>query len=163
MPSTKQFDEIYKNNYPKVIRLCLGYFEGNEALAKDITQDVFVKVWENLKHFRHESSVSTWIYRITVNTCLSNIKKQKKHPVSLDKNHFHLKSEALEKDIDKESQLNALYRCINTLNNDNKSLILLELEDLAQKEIAAITGLSHSAVRTRIHRIKDKLTKCVSS
>ncbi|WP_240491750.1 RNA polymerase sigma factor [Flavivirga aquatica] len=54
-----------------------------------------------------------------------------------------------------------MYQCINTLNKDSKSIILLELEGLRQKEIAEIMGLSHEAIRVRIYRIKNELTKCV--
>jgi len=162
MPTQKEFDIIYKTNYPKVVRLCMGYFEGDEALASDVAQDVFIKVWGNLANFRNESSMSTWIYRITVNTCLSSLRKKRKTPVSVKKHLGHLESETDDLSSEKERRLNALYGCINKLNNDNKSLLLLELEGLPQKEIASITGLSHAAVRTRLHRIKDQLTKCVT-
>ena len=54
-----------------------------------------------------------------------------------------------------------MYTCINKLNKDNKSIILLELEGLPQKEIAEVMGLTHEAVRVRVHRIKNELTKCV--
>lgn len=154
------FENIYESNYPKVIRLCLGYCNGNESLAKDLAQEVFIKVWDNLKNFRQESSISTWIYRITVNTCLLHIRNSKK---------FKFTSEI---PIDDESKLEGtkenqeykfeqLYKCINKLNVDNKAIILLELEGLQQKEIAEIMGLKHETVRVRIHRIKNELTKCV--
>ena len=72
------FKNIYEDNYPKVLRLCLGYCNGNEPQAKDLAQEVFIKVWDNLKTFREEASLSTWIYRITVNTCLVHIRNNKK-------------------------------------------------------------------------------------
>ena len=56
-----------------------------------------------------------------------------------------------------------MYRCIDKLSAENKSIILLELEGLPQKEIAEITGINHAAIRTRIHRIKDQLSKCVKN
>lgn len=72
------FEEVYSDNYPKVIRICMGYVKGDTALAKDLAQEVFIKVWENLASFRNESSISTWIYRITVNTCLLQLRGHKR-------------------------------------------------------------------------------------
>jgi len=156
-----KFDKIYNDNYPKVIRLCLGYVNGDDMLAKDLAQEVFIKVWENLESFRNESSLSTWIYRITVNTCLTSIRG--KRSVNISNNLHNLESEGDSESLidEKELKLNQLYNCINSLNKDNKSIILLELEGLPQKDIAEIMGLSHEAIRVRVHRIKNELTKCV--
>ena len=72
------YKNIYKENYAKVMRLCMGYTVGDEALAKDLAQETFIKVWQNLDGFRNESGIGTWIYRICVNTCLAEIRKQRK-------------------------------------------------------------------------------------
>ncbi|NMH89286.1 RNA polymerase sigma factor [Flavivirga algicola] len=155
-----KFDTIYTTNYPKVIRLCLGYSNGDDMLAKDLAQEVFIKVWENLKSFRKESSISTWIYRITVNTCLVSLRNKKTVDVS-DHLSYLENTDDSPTETDKELKLKQLYHCINKLNKDGKGIILLELEGLPQKEIAEIMGLSHEAVRVRVHRIKNQLTKCV--
>ena len=72
-----QFKDIYNNYSQKVLRLCLGY-TGDSAQADDLCQEVFIKVWENLSKFRGDSQISTWIYRITVNTCLLHLRNEKK-------------------------------------------------------------------------------------
>lgn len=155
------FEKIYQDNYQKVIRICMGYVQGNEALAKDLTQEVFIKVWKNLASFREESNISTWIYRITVNTCLLQLRKKKylKGEESFDK------ALGVEEDSNpsKENQLTLMYQCISKLSHDSRGIILLELEGLPQKEIAVVMGLSHEAIRVRIHRIKNSLTKCVQN
>lgn len=155
------FERIYENNYQKVIRVCMGYVTGDEALAKDLTQEVFIKVWESLASFRKEASISTWIYRITVNTCLLQLRKKKylKGEETLQR----LSDVQEEFHPSKERQLKKMYHCINKLPKDSRGIILLELEGLPQKEIAEIIGLSHEAVRVRIHRIKNSLTKCVQN
>jgi len=155
-----KFENIYKINHPKVIRLCLGYANGDNMFAKDLTQEVFIKVWENLGSFRNESNISTWIYRITVNTCLISFRN--KRTVN-GFNHLNNIEDTSDKSIEenKDQKLKQLYKCINKLNKDNKGIILLELEGLPQKEIAEIMGLSHEAIRVRVHRIKNELTKCV--
>jgi len=155
------FEKIYQENYQRVIRICMGYVKGDEDLAKDLTQEVFIKVWRQLNSFRNESSISTWIYRITVNTCLLQLRNKK----------FLKRADAIERLTEveeeghpsKENQLKQMYKCIDKLSKDNKGIILLELEGLPQKEIAEIMGLSHEAVRVRVHRIKNSLTKCVNN
>jgi RNA polymerase sigma-70 factor (ECF subfamily) len=156
-----RFEAIYQNNYQKIIRVCMGYVNGDEALAKDLTQEVFIKVWKNLASFREEASISTWIYRITVNTCLLQLRKKKyvkgeeaidKLLVSEENTHFS-----------KEYQLKKMYQCINKLPKESRGIVLLALEGLPQKDIAEIIGVSHEAIRVRIHRIKNSLTKCVQN
>ncbi|TYA74097.1 RNA polymerase sigma factor [Seonamhaeicola marinus] len=153
-----KFEDLYNANYNKVLRLCLGYSNGDSMLAKDLAQDVFIKVWENLKSFRSESNISTWIYRIAVNTCLLNLRKKKTLKVLGEVKDLEIDNDS---SAEKEFKLKQLYECISFLNKESKSIILLELEGIPQKEIAEIMGISHQAIRVRIHRIKNELTKCV--
>lgn len=155
----KAFEKIYNANYPKVFRLCQGYTNGDEALSKDLAQEVFIKCWQHRHSFRNQSNISTWIYRIAVNTCLLELRKKKSVPISNHLKHLDASDDPVADS--KEFQLQQLYQCIRKLNTDNKTIILLELEGLPQKEIAEIMGLSHEAIRVRIHRIKNELTKCV--
>ncbi len=157
----REFKEVYEDNYTKVMRLCMGYASGDKNLAEDFAQEVFIKVWSNLSSFRRESNITTWIYRIAVNTCLMNLRK--KRPITFSNSSF---SEGVqwegENSPTKEKQYQEMYRCIDTLSVTNKAIILMELEGLAQKEIAEVMGLKHEAVRTRVHRIKSQLSKCVN-
>ncbi len=138
----------------------MSYAKGDDALAKDLVQEVFIKVWEHLESFREASSISTWIYRIAVNTCLIALRSQRKMQKTTQVDSLHIPSK--DEDInEKEDQLWQLHQCINKLPEGSKTIILLELEGLPQKEIAAITGISHEAIRVRIHRIKNNLTKCM--
>jgi len=159
--SETEFKQIYNDNYTRILRLCMGYVSGDIDLAKDLTQEVFIKVWYNVKTFRKESNISTWIYRIAINTCLISLRKKRSKRFS----DTLLTEDILEKEEAtqlKEKQYQEMYGCINKLSATNKGIILMELEGLAQKEIAAVMGLKHEAVRTRIHRIKNQLTKCVN-
>ena len=159
-PEEKAFEQIFNTNYPKVFRLCQGYTNGDDALSKDLAQEVFIKCWQHWDSFRNQSNISTWIYRIAVNTCLMELRQKKAVPLSDHLNHLEASEERLS--VSKEFQLKQLYQCIGKLSTDNKSIILLELEGLPQKEIAEIMGLSHEAIRVRVHRIKNELTKCVT-
>jgi len=159
--SQSDFEKIYQENYQKVIRVCMGYFNGDEDLAKDLTQEVFIKVWRQLSSFRNESVISTWIYRITVNTCILQFRNKKylKRMGTIER----LTENEEETHPSKENRLKQMYQCIDKLPKDSKGIILLELEGVPQKEIAEIMGLSHEAVRVRVHRIKSSLTKCVKN
>ncbi len=73
----KDFASLYSEYNPMVVQMCLGFMKGDRDQANDLAQDVFVNVWNSLSRFRGESSHKTWIYRITVNTCLLHIRKDK--------------------------------------------------------------------------------------
>src|SRR5436309_12088425 len=80
-----QFESFYLEYQPMVLQLCLGYMKGDIDLANDISQEVFMNVWIALPGFKAASSIKTWIYRITVNTCLLYIRNvKKKKIISLD-------------------------------------------------------------------------------
>lgn len=160
MSQNIEFQELYAGYKEKVYRLCLGYLKGDEALAVYLTQDVFIKVHEHWASFKGNSSRPTWLYRIAVNTCLNQLRRDKKYKkVGVDQLHDHAAPQ--EPKDNSSHNFEELYRCINKLNAINKSIILLELEDVPQQEIAEIIGINHGAVRTRINRIKDQLSKCI--
>src|SRR6218665_1097664 len=148
-----EFEELYTTYSPKVFRLCLGYVNDKDQ-AKDLTQETFIRVWQSLDKFRNESSIGTWIFRIASNICLRQIDRSSKMvkmevPFQLeDKKEEHL-----------SEQLEILYKCIATLEESERLIISLVLEDLPQKEIAAITGISEGNLRVKIHRIKQVLTQ----
>ncbi|SNR35048.1 RNA polymerase sigma factor [Lutibacter flavus] len=147
------FEEIHKVYWPKVYRQCMGYMNDHDA-AKDITQETFIKVWQHLPKFRNESSIGTWVFRIAANSCLRQISKDKKMPKSEFPNE--IVEEIL---VNNEPLVEFLYKCISELPEVERIIISLELEELKQKEIAKIVGLTESNVRVKIHRIKEKLTK----
>ena len=148
------FETIYKTYWQKVFRLCMGYANDTDA-AKDLAQETFIKVWKQLPTFRNESSIGTWIFRIASNTCLRQIQKDKKMPKS--ELPLEIKDEILDTNIEKDIQL--LYQYISELQEVERIIISLELEDMHQNEIAEIVGLSEGNVRVKIHRIKEKLTQ----
>ncbi|AFU69497.1 RNA polymerase ECF-type sigma factor, sigma70 superfamily [Psychroflexus torquis ATCC 700755] len=148
------FETIYKTYWQKVFRLCMGYANDTDV-AKDLAQETFIKVWKQLPKFRNESSIGTWIFRIASNTCLRQIQKDNKMPKS--ELPLEIKDEILDTNIEEDIQL--LYHCISELQEVERIIISLELEDMNQKEIAEIVGLSEGNVRVKIHRIKEKLTQ----
>lgn len=147
------FEEIYSTYWQKVFRLCMGYVNDAEW-AKDICQETFVKVWEQLPKFRNEASVGTWVFRIASNNCLGQIEKAQRIPKGMLTKDV---AESTPHNIDKE--LDFLYKCISEMAETDRIIISLELEDVKQAEIANIVGISEANVRVKIHRIKEKLTQ----
>ncbi len=147
-----EFEEIYQQYSPQIFRVCMGYVNDADQ-ARDLVQDTFIAVWRNLASFRNDSKISTWIFRIATNNCLRAIEKSKRLiktelPVNLP--------EIIEESP--EEKLQFLYRCIAELEEIDRILISLVLEDLPQAEIASIVGLSNANVRVKVHRIKEKLS-----
>ncbi|ADV43577.1 RNA polymerase sigma factor [Bacteroides helcogenes] len=148
-----EFEDIYKRYWNKIFRLCMGYVN-DYALAQDMAQETFIKVWQCLPSFRHESNIDTWIFRIATNRCLRQLEREDKtlsvpFPVNL-----------VEEDTPAmEPRIELLYKFISELPEIDRIIISLELEDVRQVDIARIVGLSEGNVRVRIHRIKLLLTR----
>lgn len=147
------FEEIYLKYSPRIFRVCMGYINDYEQ-ARDLTQETFISVWQNLYSFRNQSQISTWIFRIATNNCLRAIEKSKRiTKTELPVNLPDIKEET------REEKLTYLYNCIAELEETERIIISLVLEGLPQKEIAAIVGLSEVNIRVKIHRIKEKLSQ----
>jgi RNA polymerase sigma-70 factor (ECF subfamily) len=144
-------EEIYKVYWQKVFRLCMGYLNDHEW-AKDIAQETFITIWQQLPKFRNESSIGTWVFTIASNHCLRQIEREKRIP----KTEFPVQIEDKLQSND-DTKMQFLYKCIAELKEIDRIIISLELEDIKQTEIAAIVGISEANVRVRIHRIKEKL------
>lgn len=155
------FKEVYTSHQASVLRLCLGYFGGDKQLADEVCQEVFIKVWNYLDGFEGKSQIGTWIYRISVNTCLNTLRSSKKKHKHLEL-HEHIVADQEDEPSVEDTRLQSLYACIEELNPKDKSIILLVLEQEPYADIAEILGISENYLRVKIHRIKDKLSKCVS-
>ncbi|WP_416438509.1 RNA polymerase sigma factor [Phnomibacter sp. MR] len=159
MSQQYQFEQIYNAHYSSVYRLCKGYFNGDEAMASDATQEVFIKVWQHLPGFRHDANLGTWIYRIAVNTCLLQLRKPvSKKEIRTDR----LPDVAAEAyNPAQEERLQKMYACIQQLDAANRIVVLMMLEQVAYEQIAEVVGISADTLRVRIHRIKKQLATCV--
>jgi RNA polymerase sigma factor (sigma-70 family) len=161
MITEQEFTNIYNLHASKVHRLCLGYASGNNELAKEWHQETFIKVWKHRNSFKGKSSIDTWIYRIAVNVCLGDLRKPRKN-ITINED---LLSNSIYDDNknDDEKNIKKMYHCIDQLNEQNKALILLGLENIPQTTIADTVGLAHGTLRTRLSRIRKSLLKCITN
>jgi RNA polymerase sigma factor (sigma-70 family) len=155
------FDTIYQQNYPMVLQMCLGYMKGDEDTAKDLNQEVFVNIWSALEKYRGDSSPKTWVYRITVNTCLQHIKREvRKKEVPIEKIEHQLTNESPSQD---EKNINNLYKAIGQLEEVDRLIVMMMLEEQEYNDIADVMGINPVNLRVKIHRIKKRLKKILDN
>ncbi|WP_443939234.1 RNA polymerase sigma factor [Pedobacter sp. MW01-1-1] len=155
----KLFKQIFDANSKKIFHLCYGY-TGDSDAANDLLQETFLKVWQNLDKFRNKSLISTWIYRIAVNTCLTYLRSEKRQ--SKDELTDNIIETKVEEYSEKNEQVALLYTCISKLEENDRLIITMVLDELPYNEIAEISGISEGNLRVKIHRIKQKLTELYS-
>lgn len=140
--------------YERVIYKVCYLYTTPHATLNDLYQDVVLNLWKAYPKFRQECKISTWIYRIALNTCISFIRKEKNIPEIIT---LTGETDRLEEDDETQTMLRQLYRMINRLGQLEKSIILLYLEEKSYEDIAEITGLTVTNVATKLNRIKTKL------
>lgn len=149
------FQSLHREHYSMVLTLCRGFMKGDSEVADDLAQDVFINVWNALPGYRAEASYKTWIYRITVNTCLLQIRKDKKKVnVPLEIAVHASESDTGSKQLETEQ---ILYRAIGKLDEVDRLMIMMVLDEVEYEEIANIMGITENNLRVKIHRIKTKL------
>jgi len=153
---SQNIKHIIETHKDKIFKTCLG-FTGNSEEAKDLVQEVCIHLWQGLEKFRKESTISTWIYRVTVNTCLMYKRKKKVDTVALSAIKELPTKEPV--DITKDNEVKLLQRFISELPEKERIIIILYLENLSYEAIAEVTGIATNYIGVKINRIKKLLTK----
>ncbi len=161
------FETLIKGQERIVYNIAYRMINNNDD-AYDLSQEIFIKIFRNLRHFNGQSSFSTWVYRIAVNACIDEIRKRKgKTNVSIDqelegddgsyKKEFVSKSSTPEEAIlRKEAQLE-IRKALNALSEEHKVVIILrEIHGMSYEEIASIVGMSLGTVKSRISRARSQ-------
>jgi RNA polymerase sigma-70 factor (ECF subfamily) len=164
MDKDSLFKEVLRENKDRIYRICCGY-ERDPDSRDDLYQEILLNIWKSLEKFEGRSMISTWIYRIAVNTALMHVKKESKlnsMKTSIDENSIDIAEagpEEKEQKIELGRQIEKLYSCINMLGKLERLIISMVLEDLSYKDIAEVTGLSPTNVGVKINRIKKELAR----
>jgi RNA polymerase sigma factor (sigma-70 family) len=155
------FETLHRTYQAMVLQLCLGFMKGDRDVAKDLSQEVFINTWQALPKFNNASSPKTWIYRITVNTCLKYIRDKKDQvQVSIDEGHSQLPEEPGQSP---ETTHQSLYQAIGQLSEVDRLIMMMILDELDYAEISTIIGISEGNLRVKIHRIKKNLKKILEN
>ncbi len=147
-----------------IIKICRAYTNSQEEF-EDYYQEVCLQIWRSKDQFQEQSEWSTWIYRISLNVCLTTLRKDKKTKrvtVEMPSGMPEPTARIISSEIDSEQLLDALYTAIKQLSEIDRAIILLYLDEKPYKEIARIIGTSPNNIGVRITRIKERLTKIVS-
>ena len=149
----KEFLEVIHDHQGIVHKVCRVYRDNKED-QEDLFQEIIYQLWKSYSGFKGESKISSWIYRIALNTAIAVYRKSK---ISID--YYDEFPEHIHPSNDKTISENEerLFWALRQLNDSEKAVISLYLEDFSYQEIAAITGLSESNVGVRLNRIKNKL------
>ena len=152
-----------EQNQQKLLRVCSVYARDADD-KKDLFQEALINIWQSLPSFEEKSSLSTWMFRVTLNVCLRvQTKQAKKRERFLKWNSITIENMSGEEpNHEEEERLIKLRNCIKKLNDADKAVTTLYLENLPYNEIADITGLTENHVAVKIKRIKMKLLNCIN-
>lgn len=152
----QQFLTLIDNNKKTIYKVSLMYADDAEH-QQDIYQDIVLNLWTAFPSFRGDSQASTWVYRIALNTCVSELHKKKSRPLTTPLTYDL--EQLMDDDDAYRQQVRELYRLISRLSQLERAVILLWLDEKSYDEIASILGISKSNVGVKINRIKEKLIK----
>ena len=155
MSKEEKFVQLIQQHQGLIFKITSVYMD-NKPDREDLYQDIVYQLWKSFDSFRNESKISTWMYRIALNTALTKIKQGKRNPSGNGIENFSLKQPD-DYDDTFEQQLKEVYVQINQLNVLDKGIMLMLLDGKKYEEIAEVVGISASNVGTRISRIKQKL------
>jgi RNA polymerase sigma-70 factor (ECF subfamily) len=151
-----EFVEILNNHRGLIYKVCNLYCPDRDD-REDLFQEIVIQIWKSLPGFRKESALSTWMYRVALNTAITHFRKGKRsvNPISLT----GIDLPDINDSDENEESFRQLFDAIEHLNKVDKSIVLLYLEEKNYEEISEITGLSKTNVGVRLNRIKIKLSK----
>jgi len=147
------FVKIVEDNQGIIYKVCKMYRDTKED-QEDLFQEIVLQLWKAFPEFRKESKVSTWMYRIALNTAIAIFRKNKKEIEFIESIPRSYKPNT--EDITSENE-ERMFEAIRTLNKAERAIIALYLEDYPYKEIALITGITENYVGVKISRIKEIL------
>jgi len=147
------FESLYNQNQKRVFSVALNFFGGDEALAKDITQQVFLKIFYKVGEFRAESEFTTWLYRMTVNACIDEQRKTQRF-FSIENFFGEFKVKKTQDDkIHRKEISDEVQKAIATLKPKFRLPILLKyVENLSYQEIAEVLDCSIGTISSRLNR-----------
>ncbi len=145
-----------EENQNIVHKICRLYTNDSEA-HNDLFQEITIQLWRAFPKFRGESKFSTWMYRVALNTAITLYRKSKRRIQTQDFEGVSFKISSVPYDDTEEQQLKLMYSAVKNLNDIDKALVFLYLEDKNYKEISETLGITEVNARVKMNRIKEKL------
>ncbi|WP_291049122.1 MULTISPECIES: RNA polymerase sigma factor [unclassified Empedobacter] len=152
----KIFTELVEKNQGIIHKVCRIYTDDKDS-HEDLFQEIVLQLWRSYDSFKGDSKFSTWMYRVSLNTAITLIKKKTKSSETDFNEAQFLNLTSDDKDEFLEERITLLYAAIRLLNDVERALVLLFLEDLPYKDIAETLGISEVNARVKMNRVKIKL------
>ncbi|WP_456376331.1 RNA polymerase sigma factor [Lutibacter sp.] len=151
-----KFISEFQENQNIIHKVCRIYTNNQEA-HNDLFQEITIQLWKAYPKFRGDSKLSTWMYRIGLNTAITLYRKSKRTIKTQDFDSVLYKIQSTDYDDTEEEQLKIMYKAIHQLSDIDKALVFLYLEDKNYREISATIGISEVNARVKMNRIKTRL------
>ncbi|TRO66719.1 RNA polymerase sigma factor [Christiangramia sabulilitoris] len=150
--------EKHQNIAHKICRI----YTNDQDSHNDLFQEITIQLWKAYPKFRGEAKFSTWMYRVALNTAITLYRKKKRSIKTQDYDNFHFKIKAEEYDDEAEQHLKLMYGAIKQLNDIDKALVFLYLEDKNYAEISETLGITEVNARVKMNRVKTKLKNIIN-
>ena len=150
----QQFEQHIKANELLIYKVCRMYAY-TAAHREDLFQEIVIQLWNAYPKFRGESKFSTWLYRVALNTAITGLRKKKNFIESREP--AQLPEEITDENTGREDELLQLHQAIGQLNQVEKAIVVLYMEDKSYEEMEEIMGMSQGNLRVKMNRIKEKL------
>lgn len=157
----KEFFQLVKKNQGIIHKVCSMYADDVED-KRDLFQEILIQLWKSFASFRNEAKITTWMYKVALNTAISYFRKKNRKPrgSSLNSDEFQIADDTY--DFEYEEKVKILKEAIGELNKIEKAIVMLYLEDKSYEEIADTMGITQNNLRVKINRIKSKLKLIVT-
>jgi len=156
--SQEEFVKLVQEHRSMLYKVCRLYCF-SETDRQDLFQEMIIQLWKSYPRFRGESKFSTWLYRIALNTAISDLRKQRRRPSPADIDEIPTPLQHVTWPGEEDQQLQQLYAAIDRLTEIEKALVMLYLEDRSYDEMEEILGINQNNLRVKMNRIKEKLRK----
>ncbi len=150
------FVDLVDKHQGLIHKVCIHYETEHDA-REDLFQEIVLQLWKSFPNFRGDSKITTWMYRIALNTAISALRKYKRKPYTEDIKEYHFNlSEQNDNEAQKEN-LQKLQWAIRQLPEIERGMIMMALDEIPYEEIAETIGITQNNVRVRMNRIREKL------
>ncbi len=154
----KKFINLINEHQGLIYKVCLMY-ENDRETRNDLFQEIVLQLWKSFPSFRGEAKITTWMYRIALNTAISGYRKQTRHVKTEDLREMHFNISERYTGDEREEDLQKLQWAIRQLSEIERAMIMMALEEVPYEEIAETIGITQNNVRVRMNRIREKLKK----
>ncbi|MDE6273154.1 MAG: sigma-70 family RNA polymerase sigma factor [Muribaculaceae bacterium] len=150
----ERFATVVRDYGSMISGICFS-FSSDSQDAADLRQDILLNIWKGLATYRLDSSLSTWLYRVALNTCVSTVRKRKTHvaTIALDA----VGEYGAEAEVEDQERVEWLYDRIASLPSLDKAIVTMWLDERPYEEIAQVVGISRNNVAVRLNRIKQRM------